>query len=137
MKSILYLSIFHDENYLVFPSALPENYYAPGNFVIESRYDNLDESYLFLAVDNEIEVPLTLTRIRDRFYKAISPDNSEYFFSVHSIDEFWWHFSSPFGERLRLKHNPSAEFCILQPTDHNKLEAAALMKKFYFVGLIE
>lgn len=132
MKKVLYLCrASENSDDLLFAPELPENYYAPGQFVIEamSVSGQLHTLYKFSAMqgNQELELELKPTE-RGRSYAVDAGNNGKFFFKVVAMSR---------GTRYAGQSNTEFEgmpLYRLEPANMQQLEQACRRRDFYFIG---
>lgn len=134
MSNIVYYLSFLAEDSFLFPQELPENYYAPGLFIIEQNQTNeFNFRYTFDAMDNGKRVSLSMTRANEN-----DRSSTLYVVKTEHYGSFWFNFEliNPHikytgNKQELLNHN---NFGIALTTDSNKLERICHDFNFYFIG---
>lgn len=132
-KFIYYLSYYNEKFGFLFPDELPDNYYAPGLFLIEvDNNNNFLHTYTFDAMDNGKRTTLELTCTNKEH------NSSLYVVRTKHYGSFWFnleriHFGLVYigKNKLMADHNNLA---VLISTDSNKLEKVCKEYNFYFIG---
>lgn len=132
MKKVLYLCrASESSDDLLFAPELPENYYAPGQFVIEAMNTRgqLHTLYKFSAMqgNQELELELKPTE-RGRSYAVDAGNNGKFFFKVVAMSR---------GTRYAGQSNIEFDgmpLYRLEPANMQQLEHACRRHDFYFIG---
>lgn len=133
-NNVYYLSFYNDPVGFLFPDELPNNYYSPGLFLLETENDgNYAYSYSFDAMDNG-------TRVEHKLFRANEGDSSSTLYVVRTkhYGSFWFNLEmiNPHlrysGKRTQL-HN-HRNFSVAMTTDSDKLERICHKYNFYFIG---
>lgn len=132
MKKVLYLCrASENSDGLLFAPELPENYYAPGQFVIEamSASGQLHKLYKFSAMqgDQELELDLKPTE-RGRSYAVDAGSNGKFFFKVVAMSR-----GTRYAGQSILEFEGMPLYR-LEPANMQQLEQACRRRDFYFIG---
>lgn len=130
---VYYLSFLSEEGFL-FPEELPENYYAPGLFIIEQNQTHeFGFRYTFDAMDNGTRVSLSMVRANEN-----DRNSTLYVVKTEYYGSFWFnlelinpHIKYKGKKQELLNHN---NLGIALTTDSNKLERICHDFNFYFIG---
>jgi hypothetical protein len=135
MNNIVYYLSFHSEQAgFLFPDELPQNYYSPGLFLIETEEDNnYSYDYTFNAMDNGKRVSLNLVRADEG-----NQSSSLYVVRTKHYGSFWFNLEQ-INPRLRYigsKHQLTNrnQLSVAMATDSDKLERVCHKFNFYFIG---
>lgn len=133
-RIVYYLSFFSAEVGFLFPDELPQNYYSPGLFLVESESNNnCANSYVFDAMDNGKRIDLKLIKANEgdaesALYMVKTEHYGIFWFNLERINtEFRYRGSHP-----QLKNH--SDFFVAVTTDHEKLERVCQEFNFYFIG---
>ena len=132
MKKVLYLCRGNtDSDHFYFAPELPDNYFAPGQFVIEAKNSQgqLHTLYKFGAMQGgqELELELKPTE-RGRAYAVDAGANGKFYFKVVAM-----HRATRYvGQRQEMFEG--MPFFRLEPANMQQLEQACKQSEFYFIG---
>ena len=132
MPSVLYLCRGpEDSDQLFFASELPENYFAPGLFIIQgqSARGKLFGSYRFSARQGEQELELEIAASETgRAFVVDAGANGKFYFKAVTM-------SRGIGYAGQLAGVEQGKpFFRLEPANMRQLEQACRDRDFYFVG---
>jgi hypothetical protein len=132
MNSVFYLCRSpNDPKSFLFANELPDNYYAPGLFIVEAdnRSGVLDERFKFLARQGLQTLNLELQGAeRGRSYVVDAGENGKFYFKVIALDRT----SRYFGHRSNVFRD--MPLYRLEPANMRQLELACVERGFYFIG---
>ena len=132
MKKVLYLCRGNaDSNDFYFAPELPENYFSPGQFVIESKNTRgqMHDLYRFDAMQDNKELELELKPAeRGRAYVVDAGANGKFYFKVVAMNRATRYAGKQQGPFDGMP------FYRLEPANMQKLEQACLTNEFYFIG---
>lgn len=120
-----------DSNTFVFANELPDNYYSPGLFVVESDNSRgeLGPAFKFLARQYQQTLYLELKRAeRWRTYIVDAGQYGIFYFKAIALDRNIRYS----GKNTSLFHNKP--LYRLEPANMTLLERACVERNFYFVG---
>lgn len=131
---VYYLSFYGEQLGFLFPNELPDNYYSPGLFLVET--DNAGAfayEYMFDAMDNGNRISLKLIRADEN-----DPYSTLYVVRTKHYGSFWFNLKD-INKNLRyvgvnpkvLNHNSMA---VAISADAEKLERVCEKFNFYFIG---
>jgi len=132
MKKVLYLCRgVADSDDFYFAPELPENYFALGQFVIESRNTRGDmhDLYRFDAIQGNQELELELKPAeRGRAYFVDAGARGKFYFKVVAMNRA----TRYAGQQQALFDG--MPFYRLEPANMQQLEQVCQLTEFYFVG---
>lgn len=126
IKSVWFLCNDSRVDGLVLPSELPPDYFTSGNFAIQAP--ELDASYSFLAIKNEIEIELTLERLRRNTFRVTYEGIGIFIFKAFKLRKGAGRY---IGGLPELKQ---AHFYILEAVNNTFLDAMYLEHNFLLTG---
>ena len=132
MKKVLYLCRGNAESDdFYFAPELPEDYFAPGQFMIEamSSRGKLHDLYGFSAMQGSQELELELKPSeRGKAYVVDAGSNGKFYFKVVAMNRA----TRYAGQRTEVFEG--APFYRLEPANMQQLEQACRTSEFYFIG---
>lgn len=131
---VLYLSFFPPEDGFLFPNELPDQYFAPGLFVVEAERDgSLAYRYTFVAMDAGGRVEFDLVRQDEadptsNLYVVRTKQYGSFYFSLVDMNSRYQYR----GKKRSLRDH--GELKIAVTLDSQKLERVCQNFDFYFIG---
>lgn len=132
---VYYLSYFMEQEGFLFPYELPDYYYAPGLFLIQSRETGMFPfQFSFPVMDNGVRRVLTLERAERKsdfhpYFFVTTKNYGKFIFKLQAINP---QFNKYLGTDKSLRKQ--TPFWILYPANNNKLEKVCRKFNFYFIG---
>lgn len=137
MKNIVHYLCFYQDVGFLFPDELPDNYYFPGLFLVETKGDGkLSYDYSFDAMESGRRISLTMVRanegeINSTLYSVRTEHFGSFGFNLERINPKI-RYGGQRSDLLNHRH-----FFAAVSIDQEKLERVCREFDFYFIGSTE